>query len=173
MERHSIAGRSVQRGFNRGKMARAANDGAFRVYQIIGEINQVVVHASGVELREVSQGRGSLARFLVPVSCGPIRLDAGINFYHRRGLREIVNLRWFGQAAQKGLLERHLSDGLFVSLIGGQPQVLAQRIVVVIYADFPGAAEKSLETIFADEIGTVEMVVADAHINAHETVARV
>jgi hypothetical protein len=87
-------------------------------------------------------------------------------------LRKIVNLWRLRQAAQKRALERHGSYGFFVGLVGRKPQILAQGIVIAVYADLAGGAKKSAEAVFADEIRAVEMIVAYAHAQEHETIPR-
>ena len=113
---------------------RRADGGAFAGHQVRRDVDQVIVHARPVNLLEVLQTGGSGAGLVVPVARGPIRLDARIDLHHGRRLREIVNFGRLGQAAQKGVLERHLRHGRFVGLVGGEPKILAQRIVVAVDA---------------------------------------
>ena len=87
-------------------------------------------------------------------------------------LREIVDLGRLRQAAQKSALQRHFRQRFLVGLIGGEPEILAERIVIAVDADLSRRAEKSAEAVFADEIRAVEMIVAHARAREHEAVAR-
>ena len=167
VERHPIARLSIHGGFDASDAARSADGGAFAVHEVVGGIDEVVADAGAVELGEILQNGGGGAGLVLPIARGPIGIEARIDFDDRGLLREIVNFRGLGETAKKGLFERHLRSGGFVGLIGGEPEILAERVVIAIDADLAGGTEEALEAVLGNEIGTVEMIIADADVNAH------
>ena len=85
--------------------------------------------------------------------------------------RKIGNARRLRQARHERLLLGKILDGGLEGLIGGEPQILAQGIVIAVDADRAGRAEKTAEAFVGDEIRAVEIVVADANVHAHDAVA--
>src|SRR5258708_513464 len=77
----------------------------------------------------------------------------------------------FREARNKRLLLRKIFNSSFEGLIGGKPEVLAQRIIVAVDAHRAGRAEEAGEALVGDEIGAVEVIVPDADVYAHDAVA--
>ena len=97
----------------------------------------------------------------------------GSSDHRRRLLGKIVDRRRIRQAAQKCALLRDGIERFLVGLIGGQPEVLAQRIVVAIDAHRARrTAQKSAEALAGNKVRIVQLVVPDANVHAHEAVAR-
>ena len=92
---------------------------------------------------------------------------------NRFGLGKIVDVRLAREAAQIGLLARIGFDCFLEGLVGGDPQILAQRIVIAIDAHGTGRADEAAEAVVADEIGAVQFVISDARFHIHEAIARV
>ena len=63
--------------------------------------------------------------------------------HHRRLLGIIVDGGSVRQVAQERALAGEQIEGLLVGLIGSQPQILPQRIVVAVDADGAGGIEKA------------------------------
>ena len=152
-------------------MPRHADFRALARHQIVRRIYEVVADARILQIAHASQRVRSFPRFFFPIARGPVGIDARLDLHHRGRLRKIVDFGRLCQAAQEGLLQRHLRERFLVCLVGGKPQILAERSVVAIDAHLPGRPEESAESVFADEIRAVEVVVADADAGEHEAVA--
>ena len=171
VHRHAVLGLGFHSRFNGRKGMADANLRALAGQQVFGCINDVVSHSRGIHFAEPAQRRRSLPRFGFPVARSPVGLDPRLHELHCRLLREVVNVRRPRQAVEIGLLARELLDRFLERLIGGDPQVLAQGIVVAVNAHRPGRADESAERVVADEIRAVELVVPHARFHAHEAVA--
>ena len=85
--------------------------------------------------------------------------------------RKIGNAGRFRQARHERLLLGIIFDGGLERLIGGEPEILAQGIVIAVDPDRARRAEKTAEAFVGDEVRAVEIVVSDANIHAHDAVA--
>ena len=90
---------------------------------------------------------------------------------NRLRFRKVVDVRLPRQAAQISLLARVGLNGFLESLVGGDPQILAQRIVVAIDSHRSRRSDKPPKAFIADEIGAVQLVRAHARFHIHEAVA--
>ena len=74
------------------------------------------------------------------------------------------------QAGHERLLLGKIFDCGLERLIGGEPEILAQGIIIAIDADRARRAEESAEAFIGDEVRAVEIIVSDAHIHAHDAI---
>ncbi len=124
-----------------------------------------------MQLRKRSQSRGDGFSFLLPIPRRPVRFAKRFHG-HGRGRGRIIGNAWrFRQPRNKRLLLRKIFHGGLECLIGGQPEVLPQGIIVAVDSDRSGRAEEPAKTLVGNEIGAVEVVVSDANVHAHDAVA--
>ena len=172
VQRHAIVGQGAHSCFDRCKMTILADFRSFAGQQIFRRVNQVIGHPRFVNLRKRPQRCRRLARFLVPVAAGPIRRLQRFDELHWLGLCEIVDVRLPRQAAKIRLLPRISLHRFFEGLIGRDPQVLPQRIVIAIDSHGAGRSDEAAEAVVAYKIRAVQLVAPDTRFHVHEAVPR-
>ena len=79
-----------------------------------------------VELGEAAQNGRGVARLLLPIARSPIGFRLRIDEHHGLFAGKVGNVRGPGNAHEIGMLLRELDQSFLVSLIGGQPEILAK-----------------------------------------------
>src|SRR4029077_3925718 len=152
---HAVAGKCAHADFNRRKMTILAEFRAFASQEILGRVDDVIAHARFVNFRKRPKRRRGLASFLVPVAVGPIRRLERLDELPRLNLRKIIDVRLPRQPAEVGLLPRIRLDGFLEGLVGGDPQVLAQRIVIAVDSYLAARSDETTKGIVASKIRTI------------------
>ena len=91
----------------------------------------------------------------------------------RFGFGKIIDIRLPRQRSQVSLLARIRFRSFLEGLVSGDPQILAQRVVIAIDAHGTRRADESAKTVIAHKVGTVASIIADARGDVHETRAGV
>ena len=152
MQRHAVVRKRVEPRFDGGETPARADFRTFAREQVLCDIHEVVGDPGAVELRVGAQNGGNLTRLLFPVARAPVGLEPGLDGNYRRLAGEIGDLGLTGQAAQVGALAREGFHGFLEGLVGGNPEVLAQRIVIPVDAHTARRADEAAKAFIADEI---------------------
>src|SRR5258707_3408191 len=170
---HAISGKRTEPRFDRGEGMICANFRTFAGEQILGHEHEIVGDLRLINLRKRTKGRGRVAGFLIPVAAGPVRGDERLDMLNRLDAREIVNVRLASQAAEVCLLAGISFHRFLERLVGGDPEILAERVVGAIDADRARWPDEAAEAVLADEVRAVELVIADTRRDVHHAVASV
>src|SRR6202790_2935075 len=117
----------------------------------------MVSDARTMQLRKRAQCRGDRFGFLLPVSRSPVWFTERLHRHRRRRGRKIRNAGRSRKPRYERLLLGKIFNSGLESLIGGEPEVLAQRVIIAVDTDRAGRAEEPAEAFVGNEIGAIEI----------------